>query len=59
MDDRDDGKKTHDKIECDMYDDITLFNMPIKKDKANGKECDTDDEVFFEICLFQKTILAC
>lgn len=52
VDDGEDGEETHDEIEGDVNDDITLIDMPIKEDEAKGKGGDANEEIFFEVCFF-------
>ena len=37
VDDGKNGEETHDEVEDDVNEDITLIDMPIEKDEAKGK----------------------
>ena len=52
VDDGEDGEETHDEIEGDVNDDITLIDMPIKEDEAQSEGGDANEEVFYEVCFF-------
>ena len=52
VDDGEDGKETNDEIEGDMNEDVTLIDMPIKENEAQGEGGDANEEIFFEVGFF-------
>ena len=58
VDDGEDGEETNNEIEGDVDDDITLIDMPIEEDEAQGEGGDANEEIFFEVRFFQITGLA-
>ena len=58
VDDGEDGEETHDEIEGDVIDDVTLMDMPIEEDEAKGESGYANEEIFFEVRFFQITGLA-